>query len=152
MKAALARQGREIRDEVKAKLRPRLLFFAGAAVTITLCGPELAEVARRRLKGIFKIGKRMELALAWLGYLTVTAGIMIYGIAVYGAGESVPLAILLAGTVWPFAEVLRGIMNDDRALRKTGFGRIKTLWFLCLVVIMVYRLLSDKGFGNIKVG
>lgn len=152
MMAAMARQGREIRETVKAKLQPRLLFFAVAAVAVTLCGPELAERLRRRIKGMFNITKQAETALAWIGYLAVTSGIMAYGLVGYGVNGSVPIAILLAGTVWPFVEVLRGIRDDDRAVRKSGFAKIKTLLFLCLVVILVYRLLSDTGFGNIKIG
>ena len=151
MKAGLARQGHEIRDAVKAKLQPRLLFFAVAAVAVTLCGPEIAERLRRRVKAVFKISKRTEVALTWLGYLAVTAGIIAYSLVEYGIGDSAPLAILLAGTVWPFAQILKGIRDDDRTLRKSGVGKIKTLWFLCLVVAMVYRLLSG-GIANIKVG
>lgn len=151
MQAAIARQGAEMRAAVMEKLGPRMIFFTCIAVAVTLFGSELAEAVRRRVKHVFRITRRTEYAIAWTCYLGISAGIMAYGLVEYGLYRSAPLAILLAGTVWPFMQVLWGIRDDDRVLRKTGVGRIKTLWFLSLVVVMVWRLLL-KGIGNIKIG
>ncbi|GEM_PF-3420684 len=151
MQAAIARQGAEMRNEMLDRLGPRMIFFAVMSVTVTLFGSEIVEALRRRIKHIFRFGRRAEYAIAWTGYLGINAGILIYGLIEHGLFRSAPIAILLAGTVWPFIHVLRGIMEDNRELRKAGIGRIKMLWFLSLVVAMVWRLLL-KGLGNIKIG
>lgn len=152
MAAALARQGQEASNAIRERLKPRLLFFACVAVAVTLFGPEIAEILRRKARGILKIGVNTELALAWTIYLMASIVTIAYGVAALGVRESVPLAILVAGALWPFmAQVIAGIIRDDKQLRKSGVGKIKALFFLCLVVVLVYRLLSG-GVANIKVG
>ncbi len=147
----MEKSAEKLRSGMRDALYPQLILMSNAAVFITLVGAEIAEQARRDICDSLKWGKQEQLVAAWTAYIIAGIATVSYSLAMFGFCDSVPVFILLGGAFISFIRVIRGIGQGDITLRKSGLGKMKTLFFLCLVVIMVYHLLSG-GIGNIRVG
>lgn len=141
----------KLRSGLREDLYPKLIFMSIVAVFITLLGTKIAEQVRKDICSALNWGKDEQLSAAWLGYMIVGSIAVGYTLTVFGFYETIPVLILLGGTFPSFYKVVDGIEREDASLRKSGMGKLKTLYFMCLVVIMVYHLLTG-GVGNIRVG
>ncbi len=147
--AAIRDAGDSFRDGLRGKVEGKLFIFSIVAVALTLFGPALAEGLRKFASEAFSLEKADQILVAkW-----------IYGIAcsctlIAGAASDwrslLPISILLSGSLIPFGDCLDGIEKNDPQMRKTAVQKVKSLLFLSIVVVLLYRILGD-GFGGLKI-
>ena len=63
-----------------------------------------------------------------------------------------PLAILLFGSVIPFWEYLSALKAGDKIQMKIAVSKVKSLLFLSLVVVIIFRILGDGGVFGLRIG
>jgi hypothetical protein len=138
------------RNEMSAFMSGRLILYSFVLVFLTLCGPALMEWCRVNIGALFKmsIGDQVEL----FKFFYVSAAIITLGYSLFNFGfqYSTPVVVFLAGTIFPYLKFIEALENNDINERKTNFAKIKTLFFLCFVVIIIYSVLSEDGFMSIK--
>lgn len=138
------------RSEMSALMSGRLILYSFVLVFLTLCGPAMMEWCRVNIGALFKISIENQVELFKFSYVSVAIITLGYSLYNFGFQYSTPVVVFLAGTIFPYFKFIEALENNDINERKTNFAKIKSLFFLCAVVIIVYSVLSEDGFMNIK--
>jgi hypothetical protein len=90
--------------------------------------------------------------IATMLYAAVAGGLLWYSLAKCGVQASIPVMILVGGSVIPFLNYCAALLVGDALWRRAAFAKAKAMLLLALVVIIVLRILSDEGFMRIQIG
>ncbi len=143
--------GDSFRSDLRAKMEGRLILFSSVAVVLTLFGAGIAEWLRTEISGMFHLTVEQQLAVARWTYGILAVGLMVVGLSADTASFW-PLAILLVGSFIPFWEYVEALTAGDRPRMKIAISKVKNLLFLCLVVVVIFRILGDSGIFGLRIG
>jgi hypothetical protein len=140
------------RSNMNSMMATRLIFYSFVIVFLTLYGSNLSEWLRVKIGETFKIPLNTQVRIIQSTYIVGSIGLMVWCLSKFGAGHSVPIAVFLAGTIMPYTKYLEALKANDLNERKSNSAKLKSLFLFCAVVIIIYMILSEEGFMNIKIG
>ena len=149
--AEISNAGDSFRGDLRAKMESRLIAFSIVAVLLSLVGANIADWLRTEISGMFNLTVQQQLVIARWIYGILAAGLMVVGLSADSASFW-PLAILLGGSVIPFWEYLAALRAGDKTQMKIAISKVKSLLFLALVIVIIYRILGDSGVFGLRIG
>jgi hypothetical protein len=148
----LEQEGKAMRLKMRNRLARQLLPLSVLLVAVTLFGAKAADYARRTLCRIFHVPLKTQVTLAKAAYALITPGTLATSFCLCGLRMTLPVAVLLAGSVVPFMQYLDALKADDRNARRLSLTKIKTLFFYSLTIMLLSQILSDTGFMALRLG
>ena len=149
--AEISNAGDSFRGDLRDKMEGRLIAFSIVAVLLSLVGANIADWLRTEISGMFNLTVQQQLVIARWIYGILAAGLMVVGLSADSASFW-PLAILLGGSVIPFWEYLAALRAGDKTQMKIAISKVKSLLFLALVIVIIYRILGDSGVFGLRIG
>ena len=149
--AEISNAGDSFRGDLRDKMEGRLIAFSIVAVLLSLVGANIADWLRTEISGMFNLTVQQQLVIAKWVYGIMAAGLMVVGLSADTASLW-PLAILLVGSVIPFWEYVEALMAGDKIRMKMAISKVKSLMFLSLVIVIIYRVLGDSGVFGLRIG
>ena len=149
--AEISNAGDSFRGDLRDKMEGRLIAFSIVAVLLSLVGANIADWLRTEISGMFNLTVQQQLVIARWIYGILAVGLMIVGVSADTASFW-PLAILLFGSVIPFWEYLSALKAGDKIQMKIAVSKVKSLLFLSLVVVIIFRILGDGGVFGLRIG
>lgn len=149
--AEITNAGSSFRGDLRAKMKSRLIAFSIVAVLLSLIGANIADWLRTEISGMFHLSVQQQLVLARWMYGILCAGLMTVGVSADTASFW-PQAILLVGSAIPFWEYLEALRAGDKVRMKIAVSKVKSLLFLALVIVIIYRVLGDNGIFGLRIG
>jgi hypothetical protein len=148
----LEQEGKAMRLKMRNRLARQLLPLSVFLVVVTLFGAKAADYARGKLCAVFRVSLAMQLILAKAAYAAIMPGTLAASFYFCGIRMTLPVLVLLAGSIIPFMQYLDALKNNDRDARRLSLTKIKTLFFYSLTIMLLSQILSDTGFMAIKLG
>ena len=147
-------QSREFRNHLKMGLENQLAWCAIVIVGITLWGSELGEWIRTRIKTWLNLSIEVQVAISLVVYGLIITAIIIACLKTVGVSERMvmPVLILLSASLIPFVRYVRSLGQSNVTELKINLIKIKQCVLMCLVILILYRVLSDNGFLGIRIG
>ena len=149
--AEISNAGDSFRGGLREKMEVRLIAFSIVAVLLSLVGANIANWLRAEISGMFHLTVQQQLVVARWIYGIMAVGLMLVGIFADTASFW-PLGILLFGSVIPFWEYLEALRAGDKIRMKIAVSKVKSLLFLSLVVVIIFRILGDSGIFGLRIG
>ncbi len=149
--AEITNSGDSFRGGLRAKMEDRLIAFSIVAVLLSLVGANIADWFRVEISGMFHLSVQQQLVIVKWVYGIIVAGLVVVGMSADTAAFW-PLGILLGGSVIPFWEYLSALRAGDKVRMKIAVSKVKSLLFLALVVVIIFRILGDSGVFGLRIG
>ena len=149
--AEISNAGNSFRGDLRDKMEGRLIAFSIVAVLLSLVGANIADWFRVEISGMFHLSVQQQLVIVKWTYGILCAGFVVVGMSADTAAFW-PLAILLGGSVFPFWEYLSALKAGDKIQMKIAVSKVKSLLFMALVIVIIYRILGDGGLLGLKIG
>ncbi len=149
--AEISNAGDSFRGDLRAKMESRLIAFSIVAVLLSLVGANIADWFRVEISGMFRLTVQQQLVIARWIYGIIAAGLMVVGLSADSAAFW-PLAILLLGSAIPFWEYLEALRAGDKVRMKIAVSKVKSLLFMALVVVIIFRILGAGGVFGLRIG
>ena len=149
--AEITNAGDSFRGDLRDKMEDRLIAFSIVAVLLSLVGANIADWLRTEISGMFHLSVQQQLMVARWIYGILAVGLMTVGLSADTAAFW-PLAILLSGSIFPFWEYLEALRAGDKVQMKIAVSKVKSLLFMSLVVVIIYRVLGDSGIFGLRIG
>ena len=151
---SVEKSSREFRNDLKSGLETQLLWYSIIIVSVTLWGSELGEWFRARIKNWFNLTTETQVVIALMVYGLIVFGILIGCLNTSGISEKmlIPVLILLAASLIPFIRYLRNLSGNNAGELKMNLTKLKQILIFCVVILILFQVLSDSGFLGIKIG
>ena len=149
MKIEIENTTSNIRHNVRDKIANSMIIGGLIFVLITLFGPVYIDKFRIKVADHLKLTLEKQMALATTAYIIVFITALLWIFNHYAFTQNLSILILMAGTIYPFwGGYIPALQQDNKMLRRLNMGKVKSLGFFALTLIMVYNIL-ENGIGGI---
>lgn len=143
-----AKQLRDAANVTKNNLRrgmsKKFIWIAIVVVFGTLFGPSITEWVREKVKFRFKIPDQLEVPILMMPYSFAVTLALIWSLKYHSFMENISILIILAGTIPAFIGYIKAVKEKDKNIRKLGLSKLKTLFFIILVICLFYHIIKGE--------
>ncbi len=119
----------------------RFIWIAFVFVFATLFGPSITEWLRENIKFRLKIPDHLEVPILMMPYSFAVILTLIWSFKHHSLMENISIFILLGGTIPAFIGYISAVKGKDKNLRKLASSRLKSLFFIILVISIFYHII-----------
>jgi len=141
------------RQSLKETMVLQLAFVSIVLSLFAWKGSELLERSRVKvLTGIMHISVQHQLVIIICAYLVASLSLIAFACFRYGVTYALPILIASSCSFYLFAQYALAFRTGKTDRRNHYATKVMQMFSFCVIVVLIYEILSDAGFLGLSVG